>query len=77
LIAFQALAGTVDAEHSVFVGRGPKRIGEPTVMDEVARAEWVPLGSVPGLIAAGQIWNAGSLVALLQVLAAGGRAASH
>lgn len=76
LIRFQALAGSVDAEHGVFLSREPKRIGEPTVLDEVVRAEWVPLGSIPGLIAEGQIWNAGSLVALLQVLARG-RTASH
>ena len=32
--------------------------------------EWVPLASVPGLIAAGEIWNSGTLVALLRLLAA-------
>jgi ADP-ribose pyrophosphatase YjhB (NUDIX family) len=77
VMSFQALAGTVDAEHIVFVGREPARVGEPTVVvDEVARAEWVPLDSIPGLIAEGQVWNAGSLVALLHVLASG-RAVSH
>ena len=30
--------------------------------------EWVPLGSVRGLIAAGDIWESGALVALMQVL---------
>ena len=30
--------------------------------------EWVPLTSVPGLIADGEIWNSGTLVALLQLL---------
>jgi hypothetical protein len=30
--------------------------------------EWVPLGSVPGLIDAADIWDAGSLLALSQVL---------
>jgi hypothetical protein len=34
--------------------------------------EWVPLSSVPRMIAAGDIWNAGSLVALLRFLMAGG-----
>jgi 8-oxo-dGTP pyrophosphatase MutT (NUDIX family) len=77
LISFQALAGTADAEHAVFVRPDPKQIGEPTVMDEVARAEWVPLRSVPGLIASAQIWNAASLVALLQVLMLSAEPESH
>jgi hypothetical protein len=68
LITFQPRAGTVDAEHFVFVGRNPERIGEPTEVNEAARLEWVPLASVPGMIAAGDIWNAGSLVALLRFL---------
>jgi 8-oxo-dGDP phosphatase len=68
LIAFQPMVGQVDSEHLVFVGREPERIGEPTDTSEVARIEWVPLASVPGMIAAGEIWNAGSLVALLRFL---------
>jgi hypothetical protein len=32
----------------------------------------VPLASVPGLIAGGEIWNSGSLVALLRLLMPGG-----
>ena len=68
LITFQPRAGTVDGELFVFVGRNPERIGEPTEVNEASRVEWVPLASVPGMIAAGEIWNAGSLVALLRFL---------
>ena len=68
LITFQPRAGTVDAEYFVYVGRNPERLGEPTEVNEVSRVEWVPLASVPGMIAAGEIWNAGSLVALLRFL---------
>jgi 8-oxo-dGDP phosphatase len=71
------VAGSVDAEHFVFVGRDPVQAGEPTVSGEVGRAEWVPLGSVPGLVAAGEVWNAGSLVALLLLLTMDGQAVSH
>jgi len=77
LITFQPAAGSVDAEHSVFVGQEPERVGEPVAAGEVGRAEWVPLGSVPGLIAAGEVWNAGSLVALLRLLMMDGQAVSH
>jgi hypothetical protein len=38
--------------------------------------EWVALGSVPELIAAGEIWHAGTLVGLLRLLTAGGRTVS-
>jgi hypothetical protein len=57
----------VDAEHFVFVGTNPERIGDPTDLSEAARAEWVPLESVPRMMDAGEIWNAGSLVALSRV----------
>ena len=68
LITFQPMVGMVDSEHVVFVGRDPERVGEPTETTEVERMEWVPLASVPGLISGGEIWNAGTLVALLRLL---------
>jgi hypothetical protein len=77
LITFQPMAGLVDAKHVVFVGQDPARIGEPVMADEVGRAEWMPLGSVPGLIAVGEVWNGGSLVALLRLLTMDGQAVSH
>jgi len=77
LITFQPVAGSVEAEHSVFVGQDPVQVGEPTVTGEVGQAEWVSLGSVPGLITAGEVWNAGSLVALLRLLTMDGQAVSH
>ena len=73
LITFEPMVGTVDSGHFVYVGRDPKQIGEPTeTNEEVARREGVPLGSVPGLIAAGEIWNSGALVALMRLLMPGG-----
>ncbi|HEY2130691.1 MAG TPA: NUDIX hydrolase [Streptosporangiaceae bacterium] len=65
LITFQPLAGLADAERIVFTGRAPHRVGEPTDRTESERLAWIPLASVPGLIAAGQIWTSGSLVGLL------------
>jgi len=52
----------------VFVGRDAEKIGEPTEGNEIERMEWVPLASVPGLIDAGEIWNSGSLVALMRLM---------
>jgi len=76
LIRFWPLAETVDSEHVAFVGHDPERAGE-AVASDVKQAEWVALGSVPGLIAEGEIWNAGTLVALMRLLTAGGLAVSH
>ena len=73
LITFEPMVGTVDSGHFVYVGRDPQHVGEPTeTNEEVARMEWVPLGSVPGLIAAGDIWNSGALVALMRLPMPGG-----
>jgi hypothetical protein len=37
----------------------------------------VPLGSVAGLVAAGEIWNGELLVALLRLLTIDGQAVAH
>ncbi len=44
---------------------------EPVEVSEADRIEWVPLVSVPELIAQGQIWNSGVLIGLPGLL--GGR----
>ena len=75
LVTFQPMPGTIDAEHYVYAGRSPLRVGDPTDLTEAARVEWVPLASVPGLIAAGEIWTAGSVAALPLLLMA--RASSN
>ena len=63
------MAGLADAERIVFTGREPHRIGEPTDHTESERLDWIPLASVPSLIAACQIWTSGSLVGLLHFAA--------
>jgi 8-oxo-dGTP pyrophosphatase MutT (NUDIX family) len=69
LIRFQPMAGSADSERVVFVGRGAERVGAPVSSEGIERAEWVPLGLVPELIGAGQIWDSATLVGLLQVMA--------
>jgi 8-oxo-dGDP phosphatase len=71
LVTFRPMPGMVDAERFVFVGRNPAQIGDPTDLSEAARVEWVPLESVPTLIDAADIWDAGSLLALSRVLMKG------
>ncbi|MCU1447954.1 MAG: hydrolase [Acidimicrobiales bacterium] len=69
LVSFQPMVGMVDSEHHVYLTRGADYIGEPTEVTEAQRLEWVPISRVPELISSGQIWNSGTLVALLHVLA--------
>jgi 8-oxo-dGDP phosphatase len=38
-----------------------------TAAREAERTEWIPLGEVLGLIAHGQIWGAGTMIALLHI----------
>lgn len=71
LVTFRPMPGMVDAEHFIFIGRNPDRVGNPTNLAEAARLEWVPLASVPRMIDAGDIWDAGSLVALSRILVEG------
>jgi len=66
--SFQPLPSMVEAEHSVFLGTDPERVGERTSLSEAARFEWIPLDAVPRMIDEGEIWSASSLVALTRVL---------
>ena len=68
LVTFQPMVSSVNSEQFAYIGREPERIAEPTEVNEVARMEWVPLASVLDLIAAGEIWESGALVALQRVL---------
>jgi 8-oxo-dGDP phosphatase len=71
LATFQPMVGMADSEHVVFAGHDPERIAGPVEANEIQRIEWIPLTSVPALISSGEIWNPGSLVALLRLLADG------
>jgi hypothetical protein len=65
------VAEILDGERVVFAGRDAQRLSEPVSSEGIERVEWVPLESVPELIAAGQVWNSASVVGLLSVLAQG------
>jgi len=69
LVTYQPMVGMVDSEHVIFIGRDPEKFTEPVELNEADRIEWVPLASVPELMASGQIWNSGVLIGLLGLLA--------
>lgn len=68
-VEFQPMPGMVDTPHAVLLADGADRVGEPSDAEEASRVEWVPLGQLPGLVERGDIGGAGSLVALLRLVA--------
>ncbi len=69
LVSIQAVAELADAERVVFTGRDAMRVGDPVSSPgAIKRVEWVPLESVSGLVADGQIWESASVVGLLALL---------
>jgi 8-oxo-dGTP pyrophosphatase MutT (NUDIX family) len=69
LLTFQPMVGMVDSPHELFVGHGASYVGEPTDVEEAGQVAWVPLAEVPDLIAKDELLGAGTLVALLHILA--------
>ncbi|MEU7258183.1 NUDIX domain-containing protein [Streptomyces rimosus] len=74
VVTYQPMVGMVDSPHEIYVGRGAKYVGEPTDLEEAGHVAWVPLASIPELMARGELMGSGTLVALLHILAS--RAAS-
>ncbi|WP_034278434.1 NUDIX domain-containing protein [Actinospica robiniae] len=68
LLSFEPMVGMLDSPHHLFVARDLEQVGEPTDVTESARLQWIPLTSLPDLIAKGEIWNSGTLIAVMQIL---------
>jgi 8-oxo-dGTP pyrophosphatase MutT (NUDIX family) len=65
LVSFEPMPGAVDSPHAVFLGRDPQRVRDTLDVSEAVRLEWCPLTEVRGRIAAGEITNASTIIALL------------
>lgn len=63
LTTYHPLSGISSQRYQIFVGSDVERIGEPEPT-ETSRVEWIPLASVPRLIAAGQVPDGPPLTAL-------------
>ncbi|MEV4581881.1 NUDIX domain-containing protein [Nonomuraea jabiensis] len=66
LVSYQPVAGRVDSERVLFLVRGAELVGKPEGEVEADRIEWVPMAEIPGMIAPGDIWTAGTLIGPLQ-----------
>lgn len=69
MLSFQPWVSTADAENLVFFGRGAVHIGNPVDVNEAARIDWIPLDEAMAYIGRGEIVGAGSVVAVLDLLA--------
>jgi len=70
LLTFQPMVGMVDSPHELYIGRGAEQIESgPTDAEEAGRVEWIPLAEIPRLIEKDELLGAGTLVALLHMLA--------
>lgn len=65
LIRIEPSPGISDSVHHIYRADTATRIGAPLDGFESSRIEWVPLDSVPGLAARGEISSGTSLAALL------------
>jgi len=68
LMSFQPMVGMLDSPHDLYLVRPGEYSGEPVEITEAERLEWVPLARTFEMIQSGEIWNAGTLVALLYLL---------
>jgi len=69
LAAFQPMVSTIDSENLVFMAHGAEHVGEDVRdINEAAKVAWIPLGDIPGKMAAGEIVGSSSMVALFAVL---------
>lgn len=71
LVTFEPVVGMVRAPHHVYAATGISSTTKATEKNEGGGLEWVALDSIQGRIAAGEICNSGTLVALLHLLAFG------
>jgi 8-oxo-dGTP pyrophosphatase MutT (NUDIX family) len=69
MVSFQPWVSSADAENLVFLGRGPVHVGQPVDVNEAERIGWIPLDEAFAYIGRGQVVGAGSVIALLDLLA--------
>jgi 8-oxo-dGTP pyrophosphatase MutT (NUDIX family) len=69
MLSFQPWVGTADAENLLFLGRGADYIGDAVDINEAERVAWIPLDEAQRLIASGEIVGAGSIIAVLDLVA--------
>ncbi|MEU5944782.1 NUDIX hydrolase [Micromonospora sp. NPDC047465] len=69
LLSFQPWVATADAENLLFLARGAEHIGAPVDVNEAERVAWIPLEEARDLVSRGEIVGAGTVIAVLELVA--------
>ncbi|MEV4656278.1 NUDIX hydrolase [Micromonospora sp. NPDC049301] len=69
LLSFQPWVGTAEAENLLFLSRQAEYTGGPVDVNEAERVAWIPLTEARELVAQGEIVGAGTVIAVLELVA--------
>ena len=69
MVSFQPWVDTADAENLLFFGRGAIYVGGQIDVNEAERVAWLSLADAAAAITRGQIVGAGSIIAIVDLLA--------
>ncbi|MFI7649650.1 NUDIX hydrolase [Micromonospora sp. NPDC049460] len=69
LLSFQPWVATADAENLLFLAREAEHIGAPVDVNEAERVAWIPLEEARDLVSRGEIVGAGTVIAVLELVA--------
>lgn len=69
LLSFQPWVGSADAENMLFLAREAEHTGGPVDVNEAERVAWVPLAEARELVTQGEIVGAGTVIAVLELVA--------
>ncbi|MET8350410.1 MULTISPECIES: NUDIX hydrolase [unclassified Micromonospora] len=69
LLSFQPWVGTADAENLLFLSRAAEHTDGPVDVNEAERVAWIPLAEARELVAQGEIVGAGTVIAVLELVA--------
>jgi 8-oxo-dGTP pyrophosphatase MutT (NUDIX family) len=74
LLTFQPMIGTADSAHDLYLAQGADLVGTPDA-NETETVQWIPLTRVPGLIEAGAIVGAATIIGAQHALLAAAKPA--
>ncbi|AVT32152.1 NUDIX hydrolase [Plantactinospora sp. BC1] len=69
LLSFQPWVGMADAENLLFLARRADLTGAPVDINEAEQVAWIPLDEARDLVSRGEIVGAGSIIAVLELVA--------
>ncbi|MEV1145277.1 NUDIX hydrolase [Micromonospora sp. NPDC049799] len=69
MLSFQPWVATADAENLLFLARSAEHVGAPVDLNEAERVAWIPLEEARQLVSQGEIVGAGTVIAVLELVA--------